>query len=355
MDKVRVGMIGLGGVGSWGHLRGYEEIPEQAKLVAFCDINPAVISEVAKKHGAKMYSDYNQIVADPNIDIIDICLPHFLHGPVALAAAKAGRNVLCEKPFTTTVEAAEAVIAAARDQNVKLMVAENTRFVKAYEVAKKFVERKAIGDICFARTYIGGSEMATLAKPDNWVGKRALSGGLILDAGVHSMYLLRWMVGDIKGVHANIWTLRKDLYQDIEDNAMGVLRFSNDTFANFTLSNTTESPWTERLELYGTKGSLIVDMLNEHPLQIFSTIDRSNNTSDWWDRYGNVSWEEPFFTHSAMDWKAASMRKEVQHYVQCVLENKRPLVTGEEGRKDVQIALCAYESAKLGREVEIPV
>src|SRR5579872_1727616 len=139
MDRVRVGMIGLGGVGTWGHLHGYEEIPEQAKLVAFCDTNPGVINEPAKLHEAKAYSDYNQLIADPEVDILDICVPHFLHGRIALAAIKAGKNVICEKPFTTTIPEADAIITAAKDEGVKLMVAENTRFVKAYQVGRAHV------------------------------------------------------------------------------------------------------------------------------------------------------------------------------------------------------------------------
>jgi len=347
-------MIGLGGVGTWGHLRGYEEIPEQAKLVAFCDTNLDVINGPAKIHGAKTYSDYNQIIADPDIDIIDICVPHFLHGRIALAAIKTGKNVICEKPFTTTLEEADAIIVAAKEKGVKLMVAENTRFVRAYQVAHEFVEKESIGGICFARTYIGGSERIRLSDPNNWIGKKnSAGGGVMFDAGVHSFYLLRWMVGEMKSVQATTMTFFKDLYQDVEDNAMGTIRFVNGAIANFSLSNTTEAPWTERLEIFGTKGSIIVDMLSERPIQVFSTKDRSEDTSKWWSHYGDVGWMEPFVSHSALDWKPTSMRREVQHFVECILNDKEPLVTGEDGRRDVEISLKCYESAKQGKEIQV--
>jgi len=354
LEKVRVGMIGLGGVGTWGHLHGYEEIPEQAKLAAFCDTNPGVINEPAMLHGAKTYSDYNQIVTDPNIDIIDICVPHFLHGRIALAAIKAGKNVICEKPFTTTLEEADAIINAAKDKGVKLMVAENTRFVRAYQVAHEFIEKESIGEICFARTYLGGSERIRLSDPDNWIGKKnTAGGGVMFDAGVHSFYLLRWMVGEIKTVQATTMTFFKDLYQDVEDNAMGTLRFVNGAIANFSLSNTTEAPWTERLEIFGTKGSIIVDMLSERPIQVFSTKNRSEDMAEWWSHYGDVGWMEPYISHSALEWKPTSMRREVQHFVECVLEDKQPLVSGQDGRRDVEISLKCYESAKLGKEIPV--
>ncbi len=353
MDKVRVGMIGLGGVGSWGHLPGYEQIPEDAKLVAFCDLNPGVINEPALKHGAKTYSDYNKLLADSEIDMVDIALPHFLHGRVALAAAKAKKHVLCEKPFTLTLSEADAVIETAQDNGLKLAVAENTRFVRAYEVARTFLDKKAIGDVCLARTYLGGSEMLRLSDPDNWIGQQAKAGGgVMMDSGVHSYYLLRWMVGQMKRVFAASSVFRKDLYQDVEDNAVVSYEFDTGAIGTSQFSNTTEAPWTERLELYGTKGSLIVDMLAARPLQIFSTIDRSKDMDDWWSFYGDVSWEEPLIDHSAIDWKAASMRKEVQHFVYCVKEDKQPLVSGQDGRRDVEIALKALESSKTHQWVD---
>ena len=342
-------MIGLGGVGSWGHLPGYEEITDQAKIVAFCDVNPGAINEAATKHGAKTYSDYKQLLADPSVEMVDICLPHFLHAEVALAAARAKKHVLCEKPFCLDLKVADEIIKTTKDNGKKLMVAENTRFVKAYEVARGFLEKKAIGDVCLARTYLGGSEMIRLSDPDNWIGKKVKAGGgVLMDSGVHSYYLLEWMVGRIKRVFASTAVFLKDLYADVEDNAVVNFAFDTGALGVSSFSNTTEAPWTERLEMYGTKGSIIVDMLSERPVQVYSTVNRSDDMSEWWSFYGDVSWQEPFIMHSALDWKAASMRKEVQHFVSCVREGGDPLVSGSDGKRNVEIALKALESAKVG-------
>jgi UDP-N-acetylglucosamine 3-dehydrogenase len=346
-------MIGLGGVGTWGHMPGYEQIPDQAKITALCDLNPGTINEAAAKHGAKTYSDYHQLLLDPNVDMVDICLPHFLHGEVALAAARAKKHVLCEKPFALDLSVADEIIEAAKNNGLKLMVAENTRFVKAYEVAKSFLDKKSIGDVSLVRTYLGGSEMIRLSDPDNWIGKKAKAGGgVLMDSGVHSYYLLEWMVGRIRKVFASTSVFKKDLYADVEDNATVSFEFEGGALGVSSFSNTTEAPWTERLELYGTKGSIIVDMLAERPLQVYSTVKRSDDMSDWWSWYGDVSWEEPYIMHSAMDWKAASMRKEVQHFVACIKEGSDPLVTGKDGRRNVEIALKALESAKARNWVD---
>ncbi len=94
-------------------------------------------------------------------------------------------------------------------------------------------------------------------------------------------------------------------------------------------------------------------MLSEHPVKVFSTKNRSEDESKWWTNYGDVGWMEPFISHSAVEWKRTSMRREVQHFVDCVLEDKQPLVSGEDGKRSVEVALMCYQSAKLGKEVSV--
>ena len=272
MAKIGIGIIGLGGVGSWGHLPGYLEIPDKVKIVALCDINSKVIEPLAEKYRTKTYTSYSDLIDDPEIDAVDICLPHFLHARVALEAVAAKKHVLIEKPFATNLDQADEIISGAKRNNVKLMVAENTRFVNAYRVARKLIDARMIGDICFARTYIGGSEIQRLSDSKQWVTKLAeAGGGMLLDAGVHSFYLLRWMVGDLASISAISTKFLRNSQSEVEDNVSGTVRFSGGAIGNFSLSETTNSPWTERLELLGTEGSLIVDMLSERPVQLYST------------------------------------------------------------------------------------
>jgi len=344
----------LGGIANRAHFPGYLEIPDKAKVVALCDMNRNTLESLSKACNAKMYSNYHDLLSDPDVRVVDICLPHFLHGEVATAAAKAKKHVLVEKPIATSLDQASSAIGAARENNVKLMVAENTRFVEAYKVTKRLLDSNMIGDVCLARTIIAGSEIKTLSKPQSWSGKKSMAGGgVIFDAGVHSFYLLEWLLGRIKSIYAATIRFLPSLPSDIEDNATGLLRFESGAFANFSMSDTSEIPWTERLELYGTQGGLMVDMLSERPVQLFSITKRSKDQNMWWGRYGDVSWEAPFFQHSAMDWKFTSIKKEVQHFISCVAEDTNPLVSGEDGKRAIEIALKAYESAALGKEVEV--
>lgn len=340
-------------MGTYGHFPGYMEIPMKAQVVAVCDKNPKAVENIVSKSGAKGYADYKELLNDPNVDAVDICLPHNLHGPVALAAINSGKHVIVEKPFTIDLSQADQIIAAAKSKGLKLMVAENMRFIKAYEVAKRLVDSGTIGDICYVRGYTGGPNEDT-NDPSNWRIKASESGGgTMMDDGIHTFYLFRWFVGEIKSVYAVTTKYGKSTVSEVEDNAVGTLRFQNGALGVFGFSTTTASPWTEELQIFGTKGSISVDFLASNALRVFSTVRRSEDKAEWWSRYGDVSWEYPFVEHSTTEWVTSSMRREVQHFVDCILNNKQPLVSGEDGKKAVELCLAAYESARAGKEVPL--
>jgi predicted dehydrogenase len=357
-------MIGVGGSGGWGHFPGYMMIPDKVKISAICDANIEVAKEKARLVNAKTFSDYNEMLKDPNIEAVDICLPHFLHGKVALDALEAGKHVIVEKPFTTTLEEADAVIASAKRHNLKLMVAENTRFVNAYEVAKDLVDEGVTGQILFARTYIGGMDpyigahiLGKRAEDEkNWRNfQKKAGGGAIFDGGVHSFFLLEWMIGKIKSITAI--QARSEFsgpVSEVDDNASGIAELDNGGLASFSITFTSEIPWTERLELNGTRGSIIVDMLSERPVQVFANRSPKPESESSAERvFKKAAWEEPIVMHSVLDWKSASMRKEVAHFADCILTDKEPIVTGSDGRRGIELALKSYESAKTGKKVSI--
>ncbi len=240
MDRIKVGLIGAGIMGSRGHFPGYMEIPNKAQFVAVCDKNPKAVQSIVEKSGAKGYSDYQDLINDPSVDAVDICLPHNLHGPVALAALRAGKHVIVEKPFTIDLEQADEIIAEAKKRKLTLMVAENMRFIKAYEVAKRLVDSGEIGEICYVRGYTGGPNEDT-SDPSNWKIRAAESGGgTIMDDGIHCFYLFRWFVGEVKSVYAVTTKLGKSAVSEVEDNAVGTLRFSSGALGIFGFTTTTD-------------------------------------------------------------------------------------------------------------------
>ncbi len=353
VSRIGIGLIGTGTIGWSGHFPGYAEIPREAKVVAICARNESVLSAQAEQSGAAPYTDYRGLLNDTDVDAVDICLPHSLHAKVALASLEAGKHVLVEKPLTLTLGEADRIIETAKGRGLKLMVAENMRFVRAYEVAKGLIDKGEIGKISYARAYAGGPN-DQLMDPKDWRGKLDLAGGgTMIDDGIHCFYLLRWLVGDVNRIFASTNKFVRESPREVEDNAVGTIWFSNGAMGVFSFSNTTASPWTEQVELFGTEGSIHLDMSLNQPLRFFSNkrslkVAQGESSPD-----GIVCWQEPMVEHSVQDWVNAAVKREVKHFVDCIREGTEPLVSGEDGKKALELVLKAYESARLGRAVAV--
>src|SRR5690625_1789904 len=151
MSQLRVGVIGCGSIAKFRHLPEYGA-NKNVDIVAVCDVVESRAKEMAENYGAAAYTDYKDVIADKTIDVISVCLPNYLHAPVSIAAADAGKHVLCEKPMATSREEAEQMIAAAEKSGTKLMIAHNQRFVSSHEKAKEIIESGSIGKIYSFRT-----------------------------------------------------------------------------------------------------------------------------------------------------------------------------------------------------------
>src|SRR5439155_7360377 len=215
---------------------------------------------VGSETEAKAYTDYRELLKDPNVEAVDLPLPHHLHYEVANRALEAGKHVLVEKPMTPTEKECASLIALAKSKGVAISVAENTPFVQAYTEVEKIVRSGVLGRLRLARTFIYGSEIDRLNDMKSWKGRAAGTiGGAIFDAGPHSFYLLKWLFGEIESVRA----FKNKLVEvsEVEDNAVVAGRMKSGAMFTTEYSFTAEIPWGERLEIYGSEGSLIVDQL----------------------------------------------------------------------------------------------
>src|SRR5437773_84043 len=145
MDQVGFGVIGTGIVGGAWHAYVYSHSPK-AKLVAVCDLNEQRANEVGQKYGArKVYTDYRELLANPEVQAVSIATPDFAHREIAVAAAEAGKHILVEKPIATTVEDAEAIVNAAKKAGVKLMVDFHNRVNPPFANAKQSIQSGELG------------------------------------------------------------------------------------------------------------------------------------------------------------------------------------------------------------------
>jgi predicted dehydrogenase len=337
---LRIGLAGLGGI-SRAHLAGYAASEGRAQVVAVCDRDADRADAVARELGARAYADLDDLLADDAVEAVDLTLPHDAHFAAAAAALGAGRHVLCEKPLALTSAECRELIAAARDAGRTLGVAENTRFVTAYVEVEKLLRAGAIGEPRLARTLISGSEVRRLSDPSVWKGRRAGSGGgTIIDAGPHSFYLLRWLLGELETVRA--FASRLVAASEVEDHAVVAGRLASGALYTTEYTFTAEIPWGERLELYGSEGSIVVDQLARPPAIRFRGAG---------DLDGEPLAGVP---HAPQTWKRDSIAAGVLDFVDAVLAGREPAVRAEDGLHGVLVAERAYASIAAGG-AELPV
>jgi predicted dehydrogenase len=310
--KVRVGLIGLGSI-SYAHEAGYLEMGEACEIVALCDINEEEVNTRIEMHeGAKGYTRYPDLLADSRVDMVDIIVPHVLHYEIAKAALEKGKHVLVEKPITVKSEQGEELIALAKQKGLKFSVAENTHFVTAYLKAEEILKQGILGDIWSVRTLIAGSEVHRIKDPRTWHGK-APYGGVILDSSVHNFYLFKWLFGGVRDVLGFASKLVPE--GEMEDNGL-ILGHLAQGGAEFQLnvSCTMEIPWTERLEVYGSKGGMIIDQLANPVVKYYL----GSNDID-----GTAIEDVPF---DPLGWKFNSMIAEIKDFVTAVIEDRPPRI-----------------------------
>lgn len=334
--KLGVGIIGLGII-SMAHEQGLRDASDKATIIAMCDIDEQKVRERARPHQARVYTDYQQLLADPHVDIVDIILPHNLHYPVAAEAIKSGKHVLIEKPLTTNPRDGADLINQARESGVKFSVAENTRFVQAYLETEKILKSGELGELYSVHTLIAGSEVDRLLDTSSWKGKAGGSGGgVIMDAAPHTFYLFRWLFGGIRSLRVTAQKLIDK--SEVEDNALIFGELANGANFSAQFSFTSESPWTERLVVNGSKGSIIIDQIT-NPVGILY-----KGSYDFNGTILNIPYEPVL-------WKINSIADGVHNFISAVWNNEEPGVDPEDANYAILAVEKSYQSLQNGAVV----
>ncbi len=345
--KVRLGIIGTGGIANGAHLPGYSQIPELCEIFALCDIDPKALKSTAEKYPVKhKFDDYKKMLEMPEIDAVSVCTPNYVHFAPTVDALKAGKNVLCEKPIAMNAKEAAEMVKTARKAGKILQVGYNSRFAPSNQLLKKFIEAGELGDIYYARA----QAMRVRGIP-GWgvfIDKSKQGGGPLIDIGVHILDLTLWLMGHPKPTYASGVTYQKfgkrpDVvgfmgqwdYKNftVEDMAAALIRFDNG--ATVVLESSFVANLKDELNnttLLGTEGGA-----SAYPLTITQERHRSVFSFEPQIPGRNIN------THYA----------EMKGFVECVRDKKEPLVTGEHGLMVAQIMDAIYKSADVGHEVPI--
>jgi UDP-N-acetyl-2-amino-2-deoxyglucuronate dehydrogenase len=336
-QPLRVAILGAGQIAS-NHAAGFQEVPDLARVVTVCDTDRANAENLATMFEARIVADYRQVLADPGVDLVDVLLPHHLHYEVAMAAIRAKKHLLLEKPVAVSHRESLEICEAAKKAGIHFGVAENTRYIRAYIEAEKLIRAGRLGDIGLVRTFLPANERVRLSRDDFWGRKAGCGGGALIDSGPHSFYLIKWLFGEVKELTAFTSQLYK-FDSEVEDNAdvRGRLACGADFLSSFTF--TAEIPHSERLEVYGTTGSLIVDQLANPPVKFYAEpVD-----------FDGSPVEGPVY--DPMAWHYLSIVEEVKDFVHSLAEKRPYLVDPLDCCYAIRVIEKAYESARAGNKL----
>jgi myo-inositol 2-dehydrogenase / D-chiro-inositol 1-dehydrogenase len=344
MNKtVKIGIIGAGFVGDI-HLVSFRDWVHNASVVAIA--SPTHADKFAKEKGVPTaYRDYHEMLRDKEIDVIDIGIPNDLHCQAVLAAAKAGKHVIIEKPLCLTLDEADQMIDACKKAGVLLMYAENLLFAPKYVRVKTLIDEGAIGEPFLAKQFEGHSGPHM---PWFWDINRS-GGGVMLDMGCHSIEFTRWILGkpEVKSVTAFMGTYIHRERTQGEDHSYAVIEYDGDKIAMVEDSWAKGGGVDDHCEVFGKKGHTRADLLQGSSLLTYSeegygyAVEKAGTTRGY------------TFTMFEEIWNFG-YPQEMQHFVNCVLGNETCKETGEDGRQVLKIMYAAYQSAGDGCKIIFP-
>ncbi|MFC4388714.1 Gfo/Idh/MocA family protein [Gracilibacillus marinus] len=341
MSKLRVAVIGCGSISKLRHLPEYVS-NKHVEIVAVCDIVKERAETTAKEYSAKAYTDYEKAISESNADIVSVCLPNYLHAPVSIFALEQGKHVLCEKPMATSEEEAIQMIEASKKANKKLMIAHNQRFVKSHEKARQLISDGKLGKIYSFRTAFGhgGPEGWSIDGENSWFfRKKEAFIGALGDLGVHKADVIRYILDTEFVEVASMIESSAKANSDVDDQAVTILRSQNGIIGTLTASWAYKVGEDNATIIYGEKGMLRLEDDPQYSM-IVKYVDGTN-----------VNYELGQIQTNDNDGQTSS--GVIDHFVDCIRHDKKPLIDGEEGYKSLQIILAALESNEQKRTIKL--
>ncbi len=358
-EKVRFGIIGAGAIVRENHVPAIKKLAE-AELVAICRRNKKKANELAREWQVKeVYYDYRDLVKSKNIDAVIVATPNVYHKENTVAAAKEGKHVLCEKPMATNLKDAKKMIRACRENKVKLQVGFNQRFFNHIKIVKRLVEEKVIGEVkAFNTTYRESWDLYPVES--DYRNHADLSGGAcLIDLGIHKIDLVRYLLGDIKEICAEV--KHSAMPAKLDDNAWILCNLNNGITG--CVSSDRFSPAVDgSFSIFGTEGMIcfnaeIYSPFGPVPLSVY-TKKPSEKIPDFvreffYPQYVGSKPEKSWINITPSNQNP--YQKQIEDFCQSILKNKEPSVTGEDGLKALEIVLAAYKSAKERKWVQLPL
>jgi len=323
MKKIGLGIIGLGYVGQI-HLRHAQRLAN-ARVIAVADLSKKALKK-ARNNGIKnTFTSYEEMLKLPELDAVIIAIPTHLHLKCARDATEAGKQIFLEKPIARNTQEAKEILSTVQKNNIKLMIGYPLRFNQQFRALKKKIYDGTLGDIEIAiANYISSGPFfhraeahAPIPVPEWWFNKELTGGGALIDLGSHIINLLRWYFGEITDIKSH---LGYRFNMPFEDKAICLTKFENQTTAIINVGWFSQKDQL-KIELIGTVNYATAQRSHSNPL--FNMIQILTRGTSQFNQ---------------------SRKAELQHFVDCLIIDKKPTPTGEDGLKDLEAIEKAYKN-----------
>lgn len=326
---VRVGLIGSGGI-SGAHGLGFLKYSDKIRCVALCDVSADNLKKRSDQLGgvSKQFNDWKVMLKEMGneIDAVDICLPHNLHGPAILDAAAAGKHILCEKPMCTSLAEADQIADAVKKSGVTYMSAHNQLFMPVVQEAKRMIDAGVIGKVLWLRSqdcFRAGGEGGDPFKGSWRANAKTQGGGELIDTGYHPSYRLLYLAGaPVESVHGAMGRYVQRI--EGEDTASVQVKFTNGVIGEILTSWAFPLPHgTHHIHIMGEKG------------EIFGSSNTLYHLPRGYDQPSRRNFSD-----------VNTFEAEIGHFADVLREGKRPIHSVEEGRAVLELILKAGQSAE---------
>lgn len=341
---IRVALIGLGGI-SGAHIRAYLAFPERCRITVMCDIAPEKAHKRAAEFGidCEVVNDHHLLLNRDDIDLIDICTPPYVHAEIAIDCLRAGFNVLCEKPMAASLEECDRMIAAAKESGKLLSSVAQNRFRTPIAAFKRVLDSGEAGEIkhfnvnsfwwrdhCYYDMWWRGT----------WEKE---GGGCTLNHAVHHIDMLGWMLGEPDEVQSVMTNVSHD-NAEVEDLSVSVMRFGR------ALATVTAS-----VVHHGEEQSLTAQCANAAisvPYAVHASKGRPNGFPEPWDE---LEQKITGIYDSQLSLKHEGHEGQIDNVLSCLENGNTPAVTGEDGRRTIEIISTIYKSGSTHQPVRLPL
>lgn len=360
MNRLRTAVIGYGKVAHL-HAQALRSLP-MSEFVAVCGRNAERAQAFAQQYGVAAFTSVHDMIEQADVQAVVICTPHPAHAAPAVEAAALGAHVLVEKPLASTLADCDAMIAAAEQSGVKLGVVSQRRFYEPVQRVRAAIDAGKIGRPALGTVVMYGWRDEAYYRSDPWRGQWiAEGGGVLVNQAPHQLDLLQWLMGPIDEVFG-YWDNLNHPTIEVEDTAVAVLRFKGGGVGSIVVSNSQKPGVYGKVHIHGSNGASVgvqteggamfiagMSSIQEPPYNDLWTVPGEEALLDQWraaDRAAFEQWNDPALHYLTL---------QNRDFLEAILEDRDPAVTGQAGRVTVEIFTAIYRSQRDHAPVRFPV